>query len=79
MFNIFKKNKSTGGNFATNMLAKIAMKKLEKMSPAEQQKMMQEAFKPENRDKMLVVMEQMVASGQITQEQYDMAKKKLGL
>ena len=62
-----------------NMLQRIAMKKLEKMSPAEQQKMMAEAFNPKNRDKMLSVMEAMRKSGQISEEQYNMAKQKLGL
>jgi len=69
------KDKLTG--VGMNMMAKIAMKKIAKMSPQEQQKMMQEAFK--NKDKMLSVMEQMKASGQITEEQYNMAKKKLGM
>ena len=60
------------------MMSKIAMKKMAKMSPQEQQKMMQEAFKPENKDKMLAVMEQMKKSGQITESQYNIAKQKLG-
>ena len=60
------------------MMSKVAMKKLQNMSPKEQQKMMSEAFKPENKDKMLAVMEQMRASGQISEEQYKMAKQKLG-
>ena len=62
-----------------NMLQRLAMKKLAKMSPQEQQKLMQEAFKPENRDKLLSAMEMMRKTGQITQEQYDMAKKKMGM
>jgi len=60
------------------MMQKIAMKKLEKMSPEERNKMMQDAFKPENRDKMLAVMEQMKKSGQMTEDQYKMAKERLG-
>ena len=63
---------------AMGMMSKVAMKKLQNMSPKEQQKMMSEAFKPENKDKMLAVMEQMRASGQISEEQYKMAKQKLG-
>jgi hypothetical protein len=62
-----------------NMLQSIAMKKMQKMSPAEQQKMMAEAFNPKNRDKMLSVMETMRKAGQISQEQYDMAIKKMGM
>ena len=61
------------------MLQRIAMRKIEKMSPGEREKMMQEAFKPENKDKMLAVMDQMKASGQITEEQYNQAKQRLGL
>ena len=60
------------------MMAKVAEKKMRNMSPQEQQKMMQEAFKPENKDKLLKAMEMMRQSGQISEEQYNMAKQKLG-
>lgn len=79
MFNPFKKKNNQSGNFATNMLAKIAMRKLARMSPREQQKMMQDAMRPENREKMIAVMESMKKSGQITEEQYNIAKKRLEL
>lgn len=79
MFNPFKKAKQSVSNTAMGMMSKIAMKKMQNMSPKEQQKMMQEAFKPENKDKMLAVMEQMRKSGQITDEQYNLAKQKLGM
>lgn len=79
MFNPFKKAKDKMSGAAMGMMQKVAMKKLQNMSPQEQQKMMQEAFKPENKDKMLKVMEQMKASGQISEEQYRMAKEKLGV
>lgn len=62
-----------------NMLQRLAMKKMAKMSPQEQQKLMQEAFKPGNRDKLLSAMEMMRKSGQISEEQYQMAKKKMGM
>ncbi len=78
MFNPFKKAKSAMSATAMGMLQKVAAKKLQKMSPQEQQKMMQEAFKPENKKKMLAVMERMKAAGQITEEQYRIAKQKLG-
>lgn len=78
MFNPFKKAKSAMSATAMAMLQKVAEKKLKNMSPQEQQKMMREAFKPENRKKMLEMMEQMKASGQITKEQYQTAKQKLG-
>ena len=61
------------------MMQKIAMKKLEKMSPEERNKLAQEAFKPENREKLLAVIEQMKSSGQMTEQQYQEAKQKLGL
>jgi len=80
MWNPFKKN--TGNNNdpqKMGMLGRIAMKKLEKMNPTEREKMMQDALKPENKDKMLAVMDQMRASGQITEEQYNQAKQRLGL
>jgi hypothetical protein len=79
MWNPFKSAKKAASSTAMNMMAKVAMKKLQKMSPKEQQKMMSEAFKPENKEKMMAVMEQMRKSGQITEEQYKMAKQKVGL
>ena len=78
MWNPFKKVKSKAGSAAMGMMAKIAMKRVEKMDPKEREKMMQKAFDPKNRDKMLSVMEQMKKSGQISEEQYRMAKEKLG-
>jgi hypothetical protein len=80
MWNPFKKNLENGDNIQKmGMLQRIAMKKLEKMSPKERESMMDEAFNPKNRDKMLKVLDTMLSTGQITQEQYDMAKEKIGL
>lgn len=80
MWNPFKKKTDDGDNAQKmGMLHRIAMKKLEKMNPAEREKMMQEAFNPKNQDKMLAVMDQMKASGQITEEQYNQAKQRLGI
>ena len=79
MWNPFKKAKSAISSQAMGMMQKIAMKKMEKMSSQERAKMMQEAFNPKNKDKMLSVMENMRKSGQITEEQYNMAKQKLGM
>ncbi|MEI6587769.1 MAG: hypothetical protein WCO05_02340 [Candidatus Moraniibacteriota bacterium] len=62
-----------------NMLQRLAMKRMERMSPQEKAKMMQEVLKPENKDKLLGAMEMMRKSGQITQEQYDMAKQKMDI
>ena len=65
------------------MLQRLAMKKIEKMDPKEREKLMQKALSPENiaqnKDKILATMEQMKASGQMTDEQIQMAKEKLGL
>jgi len=80
MWNPFKKNTNNGDDTQKmGMLGRIAIRKLEKMNPKEREKMMQDAFKPENKDKMLAVMDQMRASGQITEEQYNQAKQRLGL
>jgi hypothetical protein len=65
------------------MLQRLAMKRLEKMDPKEREKLMQKAMNPENiaknKDKILETMEQMKASGQLTDEQIELAKKKMGL
>lgn len=80
MWNPFKKNSSNGDDTQKmGMLGRIAMKKLEKMSPQEREKMMQEVLAPKNHDKMLKVLDTMLASGQITREQYDVAKEKMGV
>ena len=81
MFNIFKKKQNNNNNDAQKlgMLQRLAMKKVEKMSPNERNKMMQEAFKPENRDKLMKAMEQMKKTGMISEEQIKLAKEKMGL
>lgn len=79
MWNPFKKNKTGSGVPQMGMLQSLAMKKLQKMSPEERQKVMREAMKPENQEKIMKVMEQMKASGQITDEQIKLAKEKFGL
>ncbi len=60
-----------------NMLQRLAMKKMEKMSPNEKAKMAQEFFKPENKDKLSAALEMMKKTGQISEEQYNMAKQKM--
>lgn len=82
-----KKKKNDDGEVADTqkmgMLQRLAMRKLEKMDPKEREKVMQKALSPENiaknKDKILETMEQMKASGQMTDEQMRMAKEKLGL
>lgn len=66
-------------NVGMNMMQRIAMKKLAKMGPAEQAKMMRDMLKPENKGKLLEVMEMMKKSGQISEEQFREAKKRLGI
>ena len=78
MFNPFKKAKNKISSATMSMMQKVAMKKLAKMSPQELQRLAREAFKPENKDKMLATMKQMRKSGQITEAQFQMAKQKLG-
>ncbi len=86
MWNPFKKN--TGDNDSKDpnkmgFIQKIAMKKIMNMSDKERMKLMQKVMTPENisknKDKILATMEQMKASGQMTADQVEMAKQKLGL
>jgi len=82
-----KKKKNDDGEVANpqkmGMLQRLAMRKLEKMDPKEREIVMQKALSPENiaknKDKILETMEQMKASGQLSDEQMKMAKEKLGL
>lgn len=61
------------------ILETLALKKMEKMSPQEKEKMMQEALKPENRNQLLSAMEQLKKTGLINEDQEKLAKEKLGL
>lgn len=89
MWNPFKKNTTTSNANDDNddvasvpkmgMMQALAMKKMAKMSPQERNKMMQEAMKPENRDKILGAMKMMKATGQVSDEQIEQAKKMLGM
>lgn len=66
-----------------NMFQKFAMKRLEKMSPAERQKMMQKALNPKNIQKhkgeIMATLDAMKAGGQMSDDQYRLAKKRFGL
>jgi hypothetical protein len=66
-----------------NMLQKFAMKRIEKMSPAERTKMMQKALNPKNIQKhkgeILETLEMMKKAGQMSDDQYRLAKKRFGL
>ena len=80
MWNPFKKNQNNdAGEPKMGFMQRMAMKKLQNMSPEEREKMMQEAMKPENQEKLLKAMEKMANSGQISKKQVELAKKRLGL
>ncbi|MEI9966786.1 MAG: hypothetical protein WDN67_04095 [Candidatus Moraniibacteriota bacterium] len=65
------------------VLQKFAMKRLAKMSPEERQKTMQKAMTPKNiakhKDEIISSLEAMRKSGQISDDQYRLAKKRFGL
>lgn len=65
------------------MLQRFAMKRLEKMSPAERQKMMQKALNPKNikkhKGEIMATLDAMKQSGQMSDDQYRLAKKRFGL
>jgi uncharacterized protein YaaW (UPF0174 family) len=75
--NTDKKDSAQTDSLKMNMLQRLAMKKMEKMSAQEKAKLMQEVFKPENKSSLLSAMEMMRKSGQISEEQYQAAKQKL--
>lgn len=65
------------------MLQRFAMKRLMAMSPEEREKMMRKAMTPKNvakhKDEILASLEMMRKSGQLSDDQYRLAKKKLGI
>ena len=90
MFNFLKKSKKTtanddDANDTQNMgfVQRLAMKKMMSMSPEQREKMMKKVLTPENisknKDKILEAMQQMKASGQMSADQFEEAKKRLGL
>jgi hypothetical protein len=86
MWNPFKKNKKSSNPMdPENMgfMQRMAMKKLEKMSPEEREKMIKKVVTPENIQKnkkdILKTIEQMEKSGQMNSHQVFEAKKRLGL
>lgn len=64
-------------------MQRMAMKKLEKMSPAEREALMKKVMTPDNIQKnkadILKTLEQMKKSGQMNDHQIFEAKKRLGL
>jgi hypothetical protein len=78
-----KKDEDESNPQKMGLLQRLAMKKIMKMDPVEREKLMQKAMSPENiaknKDKILETMEKMKESGQLTEEQMNEAKRKLGL
>ena len=66
-----------------NMFQRFAMKRVLKMSPAERQKVMQKAMTPKNIEKhkgeIVAQLDAMKKAGQMSDDQYRLAKRKLGL
>lgn len=60
-------------------LQRMAMKKIEKMSPEEKEKMLQDALAPKNRSKLIKEMEKMQKSGMISKNQLKKAKERMGI
>lgn len=62
---------------------KFAMKRLEKMSPAEREKLMKKAMTPKNIEKhkgeIKETLDAMKAAGQISDDQYRLAKKRFNI
>ena len=66
-----------------NILQRFAMKRIMKMNPTERQKLMQKAMTPKNIEKhkgeIIEQLETMRKAGQISDDQYRLAKKRFGL
>jgi len=60
-------------------LQRMAMKKIESMSPEEREKMLQEAMEPKNRGKLIKEMQKMVDSGMMSKNQMKKAKERMGI
>jgi hypothetical protein len=89
ILDVFKKKQDDDKNVnpmdPKNMgfIQKMAMKKLQKMSPEEREKLMQQVMTPKNIQKnksdIMKYLDQMEKSGQMNKHQIFEAKKRLGL
>lgn len=65
------------------MLQRFAMRRLEKMTPAEREKTLRKAMTPKNiakhKDEILASLEAMRKAGQMSDDQYRLAKARFGL
>jgi hypothetical protein len=66
-----------------NMFQRFAMRRMLALPPEEQAKVMQKALKPENihkhKSEILAQLDAMKKAGQMSDDQYRLAKRKLGL
>lgn len=66
-----------------NMLQRLAWKQFQKMSPDKQREVMKKAMTPENirknRAEILAQLDQLKASGMMSNDQYRLAKRRMGL
>ncbi len=66
-----------------NMVQKLAWKQFQKMSPEKQREIMKKAMTPENveknKDQIMKQLDEMKAAGMMSDDQYRLAKRKLGL
>jgi len=66
-----------------NMFQRFAMKRIMKMNPAEREKVLKKSLTPKNiqknKDEILSSLEAMRKSGQISDDQYRLTKKKMGI
>lgn len=81
MWNPFKKDDEVDENGQPKLgfLQRMAMKKIESMSPEEREKMMQDALEPKNRGKLIKEMQKMVDKGQMSKNQMKKAKERMGI
>jgi len=81
MLNFLKKSQTTqqDDKQKMGMMQRIAMKKAMKMDPKEREKVLADAMKPENRDKLIKAVKMMEKMGMASKEQIEAAKKQLGI
>ncbi|MCX6763498.1 MAG: hypothetical protein NTZ97_02065 [Candidatus Moranbacteria bacterium] len=82
MWNPFKKNNKQDdkdGEPKMGFLQSMALKRFEKMSPEKREKVMQDAFDPKNRKKLLKSFDEMERSGMASKSQIRKAKERLGI
>ena len=75
----FKKTKNTDDKQKMGMMQSLAMKKAMNMSPKEREKVISEAMRPENREKLEKTIKMMEKMGVASKDQIEAAKKQLGL